>query len=95
MRDEVRELQELGMETVVNLIYSVSPRHTGRLLRPKKPATRLRIGTLSNMFQDVGGLLTPGARANPCCRRFCRTPVPSSWNITLIATMVWRRYLLY
>ena len=28
MRNEVRELRDVGMETVVNLIYSVSPRHT-------------------------------------------------------------------
>ena len=35
MRDEVRELRAIGMETVVNLIYSVSPRHTDQYYAQK------------------------------------------------------------
>jgi oxaloacetate decarboxylase alpha subunit len=61
MRDEVRELQELGMETVVNLIYSVSPRHTDYYYA-QKARDAAAIGPYRICFKDVGGLLTP-ARA--------------------------------
>src|SRR6185503_14943235 len=61
MSDEVRELRALGMDTVVNLIYSVSPRHTddyyGQKARDAAAICPYRI-----CFKDVGGLLTP-ARA--------------------------------
>jgi oxaloacetate decarboxylase alpha subunit len=58
MRDEVRELQALGMETVVNLIYSVSPRHTDEYYAQKtRDAAAIRPYRIC--FKDVGGLLTP------------------------------------
>ena len=90
MRDEVRELQELGMETVVNLIYSVSPRHTDDYYA-QKAREAAAIAPYRICFKDVGGLLTPGARANLAAGDFDRTPAPSRWNITPIATTVWRR----
>lgn len=58
MRDEVRELSELGMETVVNLIYSVSPRHTDEYYA-KKCREAAAIQPYRICFKDVGGLLTP------------------------------------
>jgi oxaloacetate decarboxylase alpha subunit len=58
MRDEVRELRELGMETVVNLIYTVSPRHgDGYYARKTREASA--ISPYRICFKDVGGLLTP------------------------------------
>jgi oxaloacetate decarboxylase alpha subunit len=61
LRDEVRELRDIGMETIVNLIYTVSPRHTDEYYAQKsREATAIRPYRIC--FKDVGGLLTP-ARA--------------------------------
>ncbi len=58
MHDEVRELEALGMQTVVNLIYSVSPRHTDEYYAQKtRDAAAIRPYRIC--FKDVGGLLTP------------------------------------
>jgi oxaloacetate decarboxylase (Na+ extruding) subunit alpha len=58
MRDEVRELRALGMETIVNLIYTVSPRHTDEYYTQKnRQAAAIRPYRIC--FKDVGGLLTP------------------------------------
>jgi len=55
---EIASLQKLGMEVIVNVIYSVSPRHTDEYF-----ATRARqaaaIKPYRICFKDVGGLLTP------------------------------------
>jgi oxaloacetate decarboxylase alpha subunit len=57
-KDEIAELKAAGMDTVANLIYSVSPRHTdeyyARKARAAASAKPWRI-----CFKDVGGLLTP------------------------------------
>ena len=58
MRDEVRELEAIGMETVVNLIYSVSPRHSDEYYA-RKAREAAAIGPYRICFKDVGGLLTP------------------------------------
>ena len=58
MRDEVRELRAIGMETVVNLIYSVSPRHTDEYYA-QKAREAAAIAPYRICFKDVGGLLTP------------------------------------
>ena len=58
MRDEVRELDELGMATVVNLIYTVSPRHTDEYYA-QKTREAAAIAPYRICFKDVGGLLTP------------------------------------
>src|SRR6266550_786209 len=58
MRDEVRELRAIGMETVVNLIYSVSPRHTDQYYA-QKAREAAAIAPYRICFKDVGGLLTP------------------------------------
>jgi oxaloacetate decarboxylase alpha subunit len=56
--DEVYQLRELGMETIVNLIYSVSPRHTDDYYAEKaREAAAIRPYRIC--FKDVGGLLTP------------------------------------
>jgi oxaloacetate decarboxylase alpha subunit len=58
LRDEVRELRDIGMETIVNLIYSVSPRHTDEYYGQKsREAAAIRPYRIC--FKDVGGLLTP------------------------------------
>lgn len=55
---EVEGLRRLGMETVVNLIYSVSPRHTDEYYAEKaRQAAAIRPYRIC--FKDVGGLLTP------------------------------------
>jgi oxaloacetate decarboxylase alpha subunit len=58
MKDEVRELHHLGMETVVNLIYTVSPRHTDEYYA-RKTQEAVAIKPYRICFKDVGGLLTP------------------------------------
>jgi oxaloacetate decarboxylase alpha subunit len=57
-KDEITDLKRNGMDTVANLIYSVSPRHTdayyARKAREAAAANPWRI-----CFKDVGGLLSP------------------------------------
>lgn len=58
LREEHGELRRMGMESVVNLIYSVSPRHTDDYFMARvRKAVDLRPYRLC--FKDVGGLLTP------------------------------------
>ncbi len=55
---ELHELRSLGMETIVNLIYSVSPRHTDDYYAERaRQAAAIRPYRIC--FKDVGGLLTP------------------------------------
>jgi oxaloacetate decarboxylase alpha subunit len=57
-KEEVEGLRKLGMDTVVNLIYSVSPRHTDEYYaRKAREAAALRPYRIC--FKDVGGMLTP------------------------------------
>jgi oxaloacetate decarboxylase alpha subunit len=58
MRAELRDLRDLGMETIVNLIYSVSPRHSDDYYA-KKAREAAAIKPYRICFKDVGGLLTP------------------------------------
>jgi len=55
---ENEELQSLGMDVVVNLIYSVSPRHTDEYYA-QKAREAAAIKPYRICFKDVGGLLTP------------------------------------
>lgn len=56
--EEVKALRAIGMETVVNLIYSVSPRHSDTYYADKaRQAASIRPYRIC--FKDVGGLLTP------------------------------------
>jgi oxaloacetate decarboxylase alpha subunit len=58
LRDELKELRAMGMDTIVNLIYSVSPRHTDDYYAVKtREAAAIRPYRIC--FKDVGGLLTP------------------------------------
>ena len=58
LRDEHDTLRLMGMESVVNLIYSISPRHTDDYFIDRvKKAAALKPWRLC--FKDVGGLLTP------------------------------------
>ncbi len=55
---EAIELKKLGMDTVMNLIYSISPRHTDEYYAQKaRDAAALKPYRLC--FKDVGGMLTP------------------------------------
>jgi oxaloacetate decarboxylase alpha subunit len=57
-KKELNELRDAGMETIVNLIYSVSPRHTDNYYAEKaREAAAIRPYRIC--FKDVGGLLTP------------------------------------
>jgi oxaloacetate decarboxylase (Na+ extruding) subunit alpha len=56
--EELKGLRSVGMNTVVNLIYSVSPRHTDEYyVRKAREAAALKPYAIC--FKDVGGLLTP------------------------------------
>ncbi|MBI2368150.1 MAG: hypothetical protein HYV01_24515 [Deltaproteobacteria bacterium] len=55
---EITELRTLGMESVVNLIYSVSPRHTDEYYA-RKAREAAAIKPYRICFKDVGGMLTP------------------------------------
>jgi oxaloacetate decarboxylase alpha subunit len=58
LREEVDELKKMGMDSVVNIIYSVSPRHTDDyFVERARAAAGLKPYRLC--FKDVGGLLTP------------------------------------
>lgn len=57
-KEEIRELKEIGMDTVANLIYSVSPRHTDEYYA-RKAHEAAAIRPYRICFKDVGGLLTP------------------------------------
>jgi oxaloacetate decarboxylase alpha subunit len=57
-KQEVEGLRALGMETVVNLIYTVSPRHTDEYYA-RKTREAAAIRPYGICFKDVGGLLTP------------------------------------
>jgi oxaloacetate decarboxylase alpha subunit len=57
-KPELQELRAIGMETIVNLIYTVSPRHTDAYYAEKaREAASIRPYRIC--FKDVGGLLTP------------------------------------
>jgi oxaloacetate decarboxylase alpha subunit len=55
---EIEALKKLGMDVVINIIYSVSPRHTDDYYaeRARQAAS---IKPYRICFKDVGGLLTP------------------------------------
>ncbi len=58
LNQEMRDLRAIGMETIVNLIYTVSPRHTDDYYAEKaREAASIRPYRIC--FKDVGGLLTP------------------------------------
>jgi oxaloacetate decarboxylase (Na+ extruding) subunit alpha len=58
LKEELHQLREVGMETIVNLIYSVSPRHSNAYYAEKaREAASIRPYRIC--FKDVGGLLTP------------------------------------
>jgi oxaloacetate decarboxylase alpha subunit len=58
LRQEVQDLRAIGMETIVNLIYTVSPRHTDAYYAAKSREAAA-INPFRICFKDVGGLLTP------------------------------------
>src|SRR5262249_56025612 len=58
LKKEVAELRKLGMESVVNLIYSVSPRHTDEYYaRKAREAAAMKPYLLCST--DACGMLTP------------------------------------
>ncbi|HSC43242.1 MAG TPA: biotin carboxyl carrier protein, partial [Candidatus Binatia bacterium] len=55
---EIAALKNLGMDVVINIIYSVSPRHTDEYYAERaRQAAAIRPYRIC--FKDVGGLLTP------------------------------------
>src|ERR1051325_4920877 len=58
LQKEHSELRKLGMEVVVNLVFSVSPRHTDEYyVRKAREVAALKPYRIC--FKDVGGMLTP------------------------------------
>jgi len=58
MKKEIETLKKLGMETVVNVIYSISPRHTDEYYTERvRDAVAMRPYRLC--LKDVAGMLTP------------------------------------
>jgi len=58
LKEEHDEMRRMGIESVVNIIYSVSPRHTTEyFVQRTREAAALKPYRLC--FKDVGGLLTP------------------------------------
>ena len=58
LKKEVAELKTLGMQSVVNVIYSISPRHTDEYYaRKARQAAAMKPYRIC--FKDVGGMLTP------------------------------------
>jgi oxaloacetate decarboxylase (Na+ extruding) subunit alpha len=55
---EIKALQQLGMDVVINIIYSVSPRHTDEYYA-ERARQAAAIQPYRICFKDVGGLLTP------------------------------------
>src|ERR1043165_4694515 len=55
---EIEGLQKLGMQVIVNIIYSVSPRHTDDYYA-RKAREAAAIKPYRICFKDVAGLLTP------------------------------------
>ena len=58
LKNEVAELRKLGMQSVVNLIYSISPRHTDEYYA-RKAQEAAAMKPYRVCFKDVGGMLTP------------------------------------
>jgi oxaloacetate decarboxylase (Na+ extruding) subunit alpha len=58
LKKEHDDLRQLGMQVVVNLVFSVSPRHTDEYyIRKAQEAAALNPYRIC--FKDVGGMLTP------------------------------------
>jgi oxaloacetate decarboxylase (Na+ extruding) subunit alpha len=57
-KKEIDDLKTTGMDSVANLIYSVSPRHTDEYYA-RKAREAAAIRPFRICFKDVGGLLTP------------------------------------
>jgi oxaloacetate decarboxylase alpha subunit len=55
---EIAALKNLGMDVVINIIYSVSPRHTNEYYA-ERARQAAAIKPYRICFKDVGGLLTP------------------------------------
>jgi oxaloacetate decarboxylase alpha subunit len=57
-RWRVAQAREVGLEPILNLIYTVSPRHTDEYYAEKARAA-VRLGVFRVCLKDPGGLLTP------------------------------------
>jgi oxaloacetate decarboxylase (Na+ extruding) subunit alpha len=58
LKNEVAELKNLGMDSVVNIIFSISPRHTDAYYA-RKAREAAAMKPYRVCFKDVGGMLTP------------------------------------
>ena len=88
--EEAIELKKLGMDTVMNLIYSISPRHTDEYYaRKARDAAALKPYRIC--FKDVGGMLTP-ERTRTLVRLIKQNIGDyARSSFTPIATTAWRR----
>ena len=82
LKGEVEELKQMGMTSVVNLIYSISPRHTDEYYaRKAREAAAMKPYRIC--FKDVAGMLTPDRAytlakldSRKCRRRAGGVPLP-------------------
>ena len=86
---ENQALRELGMDVVVNIIYSVSPRHNDEYYA-EKARQAAAIKPYRICFKDVAGLLTP-ERTRALVRLIKQISATSRSNFTPTATTVWHR----
>ena len=57
-RDRVREARNVGIDTIINLIFTISPRHTDEYYAEKARAAAA-VGAYRICLKDPGALLTP------------------------------------
>ena len=88
---EIAALEKLGMEVIVNIIYSVSPRHTDEYFasRARQAAA---IKPYRICFKDVAGLLTPD-RTRTLIPLIQQNIGDVPWSFTPTAITAWRLQL--
>ena len=92
-KEEIADLKRVGMDTVANLIYSVSPRHTDEYYAKKaKEAAAAKPWRIC--FKDVGGLLSP-ERARTLIPVVLKAREKSRSSFTPTATAARRRYAIW
>ena len=87
---EVKGLRELGMECVVNLIYSVSPRHTDEYYARKAREAAGHQALRHSASRTWAACSLPNAPGR-WCPSCSTTSAIRRWSSTPTATTAWRR----
>ena len=89
-REAVDGAKRAGLKTILNIIYSISPKHTDAyFVERAREAAKLDVARIC--FKDPGGLLTPEStrRLVPLILREANG---NRWSSTPTATPVWARF---